>query len=113
MIGSENAQTEQDLLIAEQTAIPVPDYPDLTVTDVTITQLLKKLQMKLGTSQKLISIGSKWGVVAVVDASTETIPRKMQVEFLWQTVNNRQLHQVVAHVQRTPIPSYDTQPWEV
>ncbi|XP_041359730.1 uncharacterized protein LOC121376032 [Gigantopelta aegis] len=113
IVGSENAQTEQALQIAEQTAIPVPDYPDLTVTDVTIIQLMKKLQTKLGTSQKLINIGAKWGVVVVIDASTPVVPRKMQVELLWQTVNNRQLHQVVAHVQRTPIPSYDMQPWEM
>ncbi|XP_067679538.1 uncharacterized protein [Haliotis asinina] len=93
-------------------AASLEDFPDLSAKDISISELKAKLQAKLGDSLRLSPVGHKWGIIATIDASSQAIPRKLQFETLWQSVNRGHMNQLVFRVARTALPAYPM-PWEM
>ncbi|XP_071118487.1 uncharacterized protein [Haliotis cracherodii] len=95
-----------------EAAASLEDFPDLATKDISISELKAKLQAKLGDSVRLSPVGHKLGLIATIDASSPTIPRKVQLETLWQSINSGHMHQFVMRVARTALPAYPM-PWEM
>ena len=56
---------------------------------------------------------AQWAFIATVNISTEDVMRCVTVEGLMMAWKEGRFHESFFTVTRTPIPHYDTQPWQV
>ncbi|KAK7105729.1 uncharacterized protein [Littorina saxatilis] len=109
---------ESGVEIASNSAKPLPmappysDFPNL-YQHITFDSVKQKIEKRMGHAIHLLTSSSQWAFIATLNSSSPGLIRGASVQGLLQAWREGQFHESFITLTRTPLPGYDSQPWQM